>query len=293
MGLWGFLLPCSSLLLVSWGLADPSGLSWRGTHDSAFRSRTAFFRARTSRLRFCGCWLCLCCGARAALAVGAGSVGARGACFSPISFSSSPAAPRCWSRRCSCSCWLSGASLERSGGHGADWLRSGADRVVGVALSARQAARSIDEYQAYRDNDAPNSTGLHLEFLRKSLSFVEYGAGHRPRHRFDRRSCFAKPPPTRRERQATYAEIRTTRFSRVAIQLGLLRHHRSAGDVDGASDAVSRRRTDRLDRSRSSWSIISCRRFSTPICSTSRRVALRVWRWRRGRHGVCVERDPA
>jgi O-antigen ligase len=33
--------------------------------------------------------------------------------------------------------------------------------------------RSVTEYEAYRDKDEPNSTGLHLEFLRKSLSFVD------------------------------------------------------------------------------------------------------------------------
>jgi O-antigen ligase len=33
--------------------------------------------------------------------------------------------------------------------------------------------RSVTEYEAYRNKNEPNSTGLHLEFLRKSLSFVE------------------------------------------------------------------------------------------------------------------------
>ncbi len=33
--------------------------------------------------------------------------------------------------------------------------------------------RSVTEYEAYRSKNEPNSTGLHLEFLRKSLSFVE------------------------------------------------------------------------------------------------------------------------
>jgi O-antigen ligase len=33
--------------------------------------------------------------------------------------------------------------------------------------------RSATEYEAYRTKDEPNSTGLHLEFLRKSLTFVE------------------------------------------------------------------------------------------------------------------------
>jgi O-antigen ligase len=33
--------------------------------------------------------------------------------------------------------------------------------------------RSVAEYEAYRTRNEPNSTGLHLEFLRKSLTFVE------------------------------------------------------------------------------------------------------------------------
>jgi len=33
--------------------------------------------------------------------------------------------------------------------------------------------RSVTEYEAYRTKNEPNSTGLHLEFLRKSLTFVE------------------------------------------------------------------------------------------------------------------------
>jgi len=42
---------------------------------------------------------------------------------------------------------------------------------------------SYHDWQAYRVSDAPNSTGLHLEFLRKSLSFIKaspvigYGTG--------------------------------------------------------------------------------------------------------------------
>jgi hypothetical protein len=32
---------------------------------------------------------------------------------------------------------------------------------------------SVDEFRAYRASDAANSTGLHLEFLRKSMGFVE------------------------------------------------------------------------------------------------------------------------
>jgi O-antigen ligase len=34
-------------------------------------------------------------------------------------------------------------------------------------------ATSVQEFRAYRTSDAPNSTGLHLEFLKKSLLFVE------------------------------------------------------------------------------------------------------------------------
>jgi O-antigen ligase len=48
----------------------------------------------------------------------------------------------------------------------------------GAAWSAspylhNRLTRSATEYEAYRSKDEPNSTGLHLEFLRKSLTFVE------------------------------------------------------------------------------------------------------------------------
>jgi hypothetical protein len=33
--------------------------------------------------------------------------------------------------------------------------------------------RSWEDWQAYRVSDAPNSTGLHLEFLRKSVVFIK------------------------------------------------------------------------------------------------------------------------
>jgi O-antigen ligase len=48
---------------------------------------------------------------------------------------------------------------------GAIWLGSPALRI--------HTYTSLNELQAYKANDALNSTGLHLEFLKKSLSFVK------------------------------------------------------------------------------------------------------------------------
>jgi O-antigen ligase len=51
--------------------------------------------------------------------------------------------------------------------------------IVGVAIwfwspyMRDRLMTTVTELQAYRVKDAPNSTGLHLEFLRKSLTFVE------------------------------------------------------------------------------------------------------------------------
>ena len=44
---------------------------------------------------------------------------------------------------------------------------------------------SVKELKAYRAKNAVNPTGLHLEFLRKSLLFVEHRAALRPWHRLD------------------------------------------------------------------------------------------------------------
>ncbi|MGD0025646.1 MAG: O-antigen ligase family protein, partial [Xanthobacteraceae bacterium] len=51
--------------------------------------------------------------------------------------------------------------------------------IVGVTVSLESPSLrarldiSVNDFQAYWASDAPNSTGLHLEFLRKSFSFVE------------------------------------------------------------------------------------------------------------------------
>ena len=51
--------------------------------------------------------------------------------------------------------------------------------IVGVTVSLAspylraRLATSVNDFRAYRASDAPNSTGLHLEFIKKSFSFVE------------------------------------------------------------------------------------------------------------------------
>ena len=74
-------------------------------------------------------------------------------------------------------------------------------------------ARSITEYEAYRTKNEPNSTGLHLEFLRKSLSFVEtapiigHGTGSIP-------DQFRQSETGHDSTPRSIRKIRTIRFSR-------------------------------------------------------------------------------
>jgi O-antigen ligase len=82
-------------------------------------------------------------------------------------------------------------------------------------------ARSVTEYEAYRDKDEPNSTGLHLEFLRKSLSFVEtapivgHGTGTIPEQ-------FRRSETGHDSASSFHSENPHNQIFAVAIQLGLL-----------------------------------------------------------------------
>src|SRR5262249_39320802 len=80
--------------------------------------------------------------------------------------------------------------------------------------------RSVTEYEAYRTNNQPNSTGLHLEFLRKSLSFVEaapiigHGTGSIPEQ-------FRLSETGHDSASAAHSENPHNQIFAVAIQLGL------------------------------------------------------------------------
>ena len=81
--------------------------------------------------------------------------------------------------------------------------------------------RSVTEYEAYRSNNEPNSTGLHLEFLRKSLSFVEtapiigHGTGSIPEQ-------FRLSETGHDSASAFHSENPHNQIFAVAIQLGLV-----------------------------------------------------------------------
>ncbi len=81
--------------------------------------------------------------------------------------------------------------------------------------------RSVAEYEAYRTKDEPNSTGLHLEFLRKSLNFVQtapiigHGTGSIPEQ-------FRLSESGHDSASAFHSENPHNQIFAVAIQLGLV-----------------------------------------------------------------------
>ena len=81
--------------------------------------------------------------------------------------------------------------------------------------------RSVTEYEAYRTQNEPNSTGLHLEFLRKSLNFVEtapiigHGTGSIP-------DQFRQSETGRDSASAFHSENPHNQIFAVAIQLGVV-----------------------------------------------------------------------
>jgi len=81
--------------------------------------------------------------------------------------------------------------------------------------------RSVTEYEAYRTQNEPNSTGLHLEFLRKSLNFVEtapiigHGTGSIPEQ-------FRQSETGRDSASAFHSENPHNQIFAVAIQLGVV-----------------------------------------------------------------------
>ena len=130
---------------------------------------------------------------------------------------------------------------------------------------------SVTELKAYREKNAANSTGLHLEFLRKSLTFVStaplfgHGTGSIPQQfrqaavgdarRFvgdlgnTSRSDFGRCRPDRPDRR-----------------------RRARRHVDRAFSAVHRQRARVVDRSDCRAPRMSSHRSSTFICSPSSRA---------------------
>ena len=172
--LWAFLASVVVLLAVSWGLATLPGLSWRGTHDVGVPVKDRIFQSTDFLVCAFAVLGYACVAARERRwRWAAGAVALAGLFLGDIflivtSRTALLVAPLLllllgfrelrWKGLLGTA--LIGCILALTVWSGSPYLRG---KLLG----------SIDEYRAYRDTDAPNSTGLHLEFLRKSLSFVE------------------------------------------------------------------------------------------------------------------------
>jgi hypothetical protein len=173
--LYGFFFATLLLLVVSWGLAELPGLSWRGARgqigvpvNDYFRQDSCFLvctfvllgraveEARARQLRRA---LALVVGAAFFLADIFFIVTSRTALFvAPVLLLALGWREFRWKG-------VFGAFVLGGIVAGAVWSASPylRDRLV----------KSVSEWQAYRASDAPNSTGLRAEFLKKSLAFVE------------------------------------------------------------------------------------------------------------------------
>ncbi len=172
--LHGFFGSVLALLVASWGLALIPGLPWRGMHqvgvpvkDYIFQS--ANFLLCAFALLGCGCEAARGRQWRPALAFAALAVVFLANIFfivgSRTAFVVAPVLLLLLSWREFGWRGLIGACLLGSIVSGAIWFES-------PYLRGRLTI-SLRELQAYRASGATNSTSLHLEFLRKSLSFVE------------------------------------------------------------------------------------------------------------------------
>ncbi len=171
--LYGFFASVVALLLVSWGLALIPGLPWRGrmvgvpTKDYIFQSANflvcifallgyAGEQARMQRWRPTA-------GSLALVLLFLGNI-----FFVVTSRTALLVAP---------------VLLLLLGWREFGWKGLLSTGLAGIVIGAaiwfgspymhERVVTSVQELQQYRTRDAANSTGLHLEFLRKSLSFVE------------------------------------------------------------------------------------------------------------------------
>ena len=111
------------------------------------------------------------------------------------------------------------------------WKGLAGAALAGVVVSAtiwygspylrNKLMTSVEELQAYRMKDQANSTGLHMEFLRKSLLFVEtapiigHGTGSIPEQ-------FRNSEVGRSGASSTYTDNPHNQIFAVGIQLGLV-----------------------------------------------------------------------
>jgi O-antigen ligase len=223
-GIWviyGFFAASVVLLLVSWALVLTPGLAWRGK-DFGVPAKDYIFQS----MNFLVCVFALlgfACEAgrahqwrRGTAAVALALVFVADMFFVVTSRTALLVVPVLL-------VWLGWQEFRRRGLFGTLLLflvLGSAGWSVSPYLHDR-LARSVTEYEAYRDKDEPNSTGLHLEFLRKSLSFVEtapivgHGTGTIPEQ-------FRRSETDHDSASSFHSQNPHNQIFAVAIQLGLL-----------------------------------------------------------------------
>jgi hypothetical protein len=219
---YGFLASTVVLLLVSWGLVLIPGLPWRGKVDVGVPLKD--YLAQTASFMLCAFALLgsageavraqrwrAACGLAALTLLFLGNIffvvtSRTGLLVAPVLLLAVGWREFRWRG-------LLGAALLGVVVSGGLWLSSPylRDRLT----------NSINEFHEYRTSDAPNSTGLHLEYLKKSLSFVAtapvigHGTGSIPQQ-------FRKAAIGEGGASSSASDNPHNQFFAVAIQLGLV-----------------------------------------------------------------------
>jgi len=171
---YGFFFSVFVLMLTSWALALIPGLSWRGMHQAGVPAKDYIFQS--TNFLICAFALLGYAGAegraqhwRSALAL----VALAGLFLGDIFFVVS-------SRT---SFVVAPVLLLLLGWRQFGWRGAASAGVLGIAVGAalwfgspylrERIGNSVIELQSYREHSAMSSTALHLEFLRKSVLFIE------------------------------------------------------------------------------------------------------------------------
>jgi hypothetical protein len=224
-GIWviyGFFAASVAVLLASWGLAELPGLSWRGIRNVGVPTKDYIFQA----MNFLICAFALlgyvCDAARAQrwrsalIALAAALLFLGNIFFVVTSRTALLVLPVLL-------LWLAWREF-RWRGLTIALLLSG---VVGAGTWFEspylhdRLTKSVEEFDAYRASNQPNSTGLHLELLKKSWSFVETAPifGHGTGSITEQ---FKHSEVGHDSASSTYADNPHNQIFAVAIQLGLI-----------------------------------------------------------------------
>lgn len=219
--LYGFFAGVLTLLLVSWGLALIPGLSWRGRE----------FGVPTKDRIFQGVEFMLCAFALFGYACEAGRVQRWRSALGLVTLAFLFLADIVFVVTGRTALLVAPVLLLMLGWREFRWKGLAGAVLAGVVVSLvvwygspylrNKLTTSVDELQAYRAKDEVNSTGLHMEFLRKSLSFVEtapvigHGTGSIPEQ-------FRNSETGHGGASSTYTDNPHNQIFAVGIQLGLV-----------------------------------------------------------------------